>query len=72
MGCPGRAITHSYFQPRLNIRYAINGDVDEFFFRGVGVRLTHIETLLVKKLRIARETCDLEAETGEDPKKPDI
>ena len=26
----------------------------------------------MKKLRIARETGDLEAETGEEPKKPDI
>ena len=36
------------------------------------VGLTHAENLLIKKLRIARETGDLEAETGEDPKKPDI
>ena len=42
------------------------------FVRGVGVRLTHIENLLIKKLRISRETGDLEAETGENPKKPDI
>ena len=28
--------------------------------------------LLIKKLRIAREKGDLEAEIGEDPKKPDI
>ena len=41
-------------------------------FRGVGVGLTHTEKLLIKKLSIARETGDLEAETGEDPKKPDI
>ena len=27
---------------------------------------------MIKKLRIARETGDLEAETGEEPKKPDI
>ena len=40
--------------------------------RGVGVGLTHTEILLIKKLRIARETGDLEAETGEDPKKPDM
>ena len=38
----------------------------------MGVGLTHTENLLIKKLRIARETGDLEAETGEDPKKPDI
>ena len=34
------------------------------FDRGVGVGLTHTENLLLKKLRIARETGDLEAETG--------
>ena len=44
----------------------------DIFVRGVGVGLTHTEKLLIKKLRIARETGDLEAETGEDPKKPDI
>ena len=44
----------------------------DIFDRGVGVGLTHTEYLLIKKLRIARETGDLEAETGEDPKKPDI
>ena len=42
------------------------------FVRGVGVGLTHTEILIVKKLRVARETGDLEAETGEVPKKPDI
>ena len=42
------------------------------FVRGMGVGLTHTENSLIKKLRIARETGDLEAETGEDPKKPDI
>ena len=30
------------------------------------------ENLIIKKLRIARETGDLEAETGEEPKKPGI
>ena len=44
----------------------------DIFVRGVGVVLTHTENLLIKKLRIARETGDLEAETGEEPKKPDI
>ena len=44
----------------------------DIFFRGVGVGLTNTESLLIKKLRIARETGDLEAETGEEPKKPDI
>ena len=44
----------------------------DVFFRGVGVGLTHTENLIIKKLRIARETGDLEAETGEEPKKPDI
>ena len=42
------------------------------FVRGVGVELTHTESFVIKKLRIARETGDLEAEAGEDPKKPDI
>ena len=44
----------------------------DIFVRGVGVGLTYTENLLIKKLRIARETGDLEAKTGEDPKKPDI
>ena len=44
----------------------------DIFVRGVGVGLTHTENLLIRKLRIARETGDLEAETGEEPKKPDI
>ena len=69
MGCPGRAITHSCFQPRFNIQYTIDGDI---FVRGVGVGFTHTAKLLIKKLRIARETGDLEAETGKEPKKPDI
>ena len=42
----------------------------DIFVRGVGVGLTHTENL--KKLRIARETGDLDAEVGEEPKKPDI
>ena len=37
----------------------------------MGVGLTHTENLIIKKLRIARETGDSEAETGEEPKKPD-
>ena len=44
----------------------------DIFVRRLGVGLTHTEILLIKKLRIARETGDLEAETDEDPKKPDI
>ena len=44
----------------------------DIFVRGVGVGLTHTENLIIKKLRIKRETGDLEAETGEEPKKPDI
>ena len=44
----------------------------DIYVRGVGVGLIHTENLLIKKLRVARETGDLEAETGEDPKKPDI
>ena len=38
----------------------------------MGEGLTHTENFLAKKLRKARETGDLEAETGEKPKKPDI
>ena len=37
-----------------------------------GVGLTHTEKLLLKILRIARKTGDLEAETGEDRKELDI
>ena len=44
----------------------------DVFVRGMQLGLTHTENLLTKKLRIARETGDLEAETGEEPKKPDI
>ena len=44
----------------------------DMFVRGVGVGLTHTENLIIKKLRIARETGDLEAETGEESKKPEI
>ena len=44
----------------------------DIFVRGVGVGLTHTDNLLIKRLRIARETGDLGAETGEEPKKPDI
>ena len=38
----------------------------------MGVGLTYTEKLLIKKLRIARETGDLEAKIGEDPNKRDI
>ena len=44
----------------------------DIFVRGVGVGLFHTENLIIKKFRIARETGYLEAETGEEPKKPDI
>ena len=44
----------------------------DIFVRGVGVGLTLTENLIIKKLRIARETGDLEAETGKEPKRPDI
>ena len=33
------------------------------------MELTHTENLIIEKLRIARETGDLEAETGKEPKK---
>ena len=48
------------------------GTSTDIFVRGVGLGLTHTENLIIKKLRIARETADLEAETGEEPKKPEI
>ena len=44
----------------------------DIFVWGVGVGLAHTENLIIKKLKITRETGDLEAETGEEPKKPDI
>ena len=44
----------------------------DIFVRGVGVGLKYTEKFSIKKLGIARKTCDLEAETGEDPKKRDI
>ena len=44
----------------------------DIFDRGVGVGLTHTKNLIIKKLRITRETGDLEAESGKEPKKPDI
>ena len=44
----------------------------DIFVRKMGVGLTHTENLLIKKLGIARETGDLEAETGGEPNKPDI
>ena len=36
LGYPGRATTHSGFQPRFDIRYAIDGDVDGYFCPGSG------------------------------------
>ena len=44
----------------------------DIFVRGVGVGLTHTEKLLIKKLKIARETGDQEAKIDEDPNKSDI
>ena len=44
----------------------------DIFVWGVGVGLTHTEKLLLKNLRIARETGGLDAEIGEDLKKPNI
>ena len=48
------------------------GTSNDIFVRGVGVGLTHTENLIIKKLRIAREVGNLEAETGDEHKKPDI
>ena len=44
----------------------------DVFVRGMQLGLTYTENLLTKKLRIARETGYLEAETGEDSKKQDL
>ena len=44
----------------------------DIFFLGVGVGITHTENLIIKKLRIARETGELEAETGQEHKKSDL
>ena len=41
----------------------------DIFGRGVGVGLTHTENLIIKKLKSARETGELETE-GENAKKP--
>ena len=41
----------------------------DIFVRGVGVGLTHTENLIIKKLKSARETGELETE-GENAKKP--
>ena len=44
----------------------------DIFFRGVGVRLTHNKKNIIKKIKNRKRDRDLETETGEDPKKPDI
>ena len=41
----------------------------DIFVRGVGIGLTHTENLIIKKLKSARETRELETE-GENAKKP--
>ena len=41
----------------------------DLFARGVGVGLTHTKNLIIKKLKSARETGELETE-GENAKKP--
>ena len=41
----------------------------DIFVRGVGVGLTHTKNLIIKKLKLARETGELETE-GETAKKP--
>ena len=53
-------------------RMRSTGTSMDIFVWGVGVGLTHNEKLPLQKLGITGETGDLEAETGEDPKKPDI
>ena len=47
------------------------GTSKDNFVRGVGGGLTHTKNL-IKNFRIARETGDLEAEIGEERRKPDI
>ena len=42
------------------------------FVRGVGVRFTHSEKLIIKKFKIARKTGKLKVEVDEGPKEPDI
>ena len=41
------------------------------FVLGMGVGLTHTEKLLTKKLKIAKETVDLEAESDKGSKEPE-
>ena len=72
LGSPGRAIDHSRVQSHLISGMRSTGTSNDIFVRGVGVGRTHTEKLLIKKLRIAKETGDLEAEIGEDHKKSDI
>ena len=45
------------------------GTLIDIFVRGVGVGLTHTKNLIIKKLKSARETGELETE-GENAKKP--
>ena len=44
----------------------------DILVRVVVVRLTHTEILLIKKLKVSTDKIDLEAETDEGLKKPDI
>ena len=44
----------------------------DILVRVVVVRLTHTEILLIKKLKVSTDKIDLEAETDEEFKKPDI
>ena len=41
----------------------------DFFVRGVGVGLNHTKNLMIKKLKLARETGEMEME-GKNAKKP--
>ena len=56
----------------VDIRFAIDVDIDRYFYPGSGLGLTHTEKLFIQKFKIARETSYLEAETDEGPKEPDI
>ena len=61
------SFTRSRIQYQSALPRAIDGDVDGFFVRGVGVGLTHTENL-IKKVKSVRRTGELETE-GKNAKK---
>ena len=64
---PDGPYTCSAIQPRSARLWAIDGDVDGYFCPGSGLGLTHTKNLIIKKLKLARETGELETE-GENAK----